>query len=406
MRCRYALTLLLGLLGAAYLPAPNAVGEELQQGSGFFDGAGHYKALQSGTSPSEMSPEALKAELKKHIVFDDHGSSREREGYERMLTRLMNSPTARQEARKFVEDGREITFSFADMTGTTIATVNGRKEVWGPRGVTHIREVPPGVQINKEFLDYDTDVGVGTFAHETFGHAVSASTLSGADALVNTCAITEEENARMIGWLVRTELGVPPEAEIWDYAANPDRSMQDLTMGHPYYALQLTTDEMQDPLPVYQERLDKVSELQANIPKRQQNLKNWTRIVDHFVNAHKMDEASFRNIRDSIANSSKALPNSEKMYADIKKALEQRISYLSTEKGKATLEVLRRGASSQFLKDRDAVILANRRKLDGLLAGQSAETTAPPPQAGQVTWEQLKEMLNKDRQDCQYGGVK
>lgn len=405
MKSRYALILVLGLLTAACCAAAPVFAQDTQ-GSGLFDGADMYKAAATNSSLANLTPAALKEELKKHIVFDDHGSARERAGYETLLSRLMDSPTGREEAKKFIQDDREITFSFVEMPGTTMAIADGRKSLWGTRGLTQMNRVPPDVKLNAAFLDYDMDTGVGTFAHETFGHAVDGCTLSGDDAKLNGYAVTEEENARIIGWLVRTELNMPPEAEIWAYAANPDVAMHNLAMAHPYYSLQLTTDEMQDPLPVYRARLALVDELLAGFPKREQNIKSWTVIIDHFINIHKMDKGSFKNILDGLESSRKALPNTKKTFTDIKTALTQRIAYFSGDEGRKELELLKKGSSSRFLAERDAVIMANREKLNGLLSGISTGATSPPPLAGQVTWDQLKEMLKKDRESCEFGGIK
>ncbi|KAF0126647.1 MAG: hypothetical protein FD189_884 [Elusimicrobia bacterium] len=400
---RYAVILFLGLFTAL---SSFAGGEEPERSSRLFDGAGTYAGATASPSAGAMDAETLKAELKKRITFDDHGSARERAGYEALLSRLLESPTARAEAEKFIQADLRIAFAFEEMDGTTIATVEGRKTVWGPRGVTYTSRVPPGVALNKAFLDHEQDVGVGTFAHETFGHAVSASSLSGDDAAANRYIVTEEENARLIGWLVRTELSVPPEDETWNYVANPEGSMRGLAMAHPYYSLQLTTDELRDPLSVYRERLVQAEELLASIPGRERNIEKWGRIVDHFINAHKMDQSSFRNIRDSLENSRKALPNTRKTYTDIRDILAQRIAYFSSEKGRAALELLRKSADAPFVAERDAAILANRQKLKDLLAGKTPESTRPPPMAGQVTWDQLRELLQADQKHCEFGGVK
>jgi hypothetical protein len=353
-----------------------------------------------------MDRETLREELKKRIDFDDHGNPAERAGYEALLSRLMESPTARAEAERFVKADHRIAFAFEKMDGTTIATVDGRQVVWGTRGVTRMNKVPPEVAVNSAFLEHDKDMGVGTFAHETFGHAASANSLSGGDAAANLFMITEEENARLIGWLVRTELSVPPESEIWAYASDPEDAMRKLAMAHPYYSLQLTTDELRDPVPVYRERLVLVEERIASIPAQEENVARWGRIVDHFVDKHKMEASTFRNIRDSLENSRKSLPNTKKTYTEIRDVLTKRTAYFLSDKGKAALELLRESASSPFVAERDAAIMENRRKLEDLLAGNTPESLKPPPMAGQVTWDQLREMRRQDLEHCEFGGVR
>lgn len=402
MKNKYLLILIAAFCAAAYPALARAEGQG--QASELFDGAGSYKALSTARSPSGMAPEVLKEELRARIAFNDHGSEKERYGYERLLTRLMESPTARREAEAFVRDDRRITFSFEDMPGSTVATVNGRKEVWGYRGSTYTNRVPPGVRVNSLFLDYQMDMGVETFAHETFGHAVSAGSLSGIDRSVNSYAVTEEENARIIGWLVGEELGAPTEQEVWNYAANPDKVLRNLAMADPVYAMMLTTREMADPLPVYRERLARAEELLLAIPEKEKKVMAWTVIVNHFVNEHKMDESSFRNIRDMLENSRKSLPDDKYTLQRIKGALTRRIDYLSSEEGKAALAILKKNASAGFLRERDAEILAYRSKLEGLLAGKTPQSSLPPPQTGQITMDQLMQMFRKDKaSSCRLG---
>ena len=405
MKNRYLLILLAAFFAAAYPVMSRAEGQE-QQGSELFDGSSRYKALPAGSPSATLSPEALKEELRDRIAFNDHGSAKERAGYERMLTRLMESPTARREAEEFVKGDFHITFSFVEMPSSMVATVNGKKEVWGDRGVTYTNRVPPEIRVNALFLDYDRDRGVETFAHETFGHAVSASTLKGEDRAINSFAVTEEENARIIGWLVGAELGSSTEQEVWNYAANPGETLRDLAMAHPVYAIKLTTQEMADPLPVYRERLAKAEELLQTIPGREKRLATWDKAVRHFVAEHKMEESSFRNVRDILENSHKSLPDFRATLLKIKDALNSRIAYFSSQEGQAGLAILKKGASAEFLRERDEEILAYRRKLEGLLDGKTPQSSQPPPQAGQLTWDQFKELLKKDAASCEFGGIK
>lgn len=405
LKRRYLLVLLAALFAAACPIVSASAGQE-QQGSELFDGAGNYGSLSETGASAGMPRETLKEALRQRIAFDDHGSEKERAGYERLLSKLMESPTARAEAEKFVNSDFQIKFSYVEMPSSYVASVNGRKEVRGDRGVTYTNKVPPEVQLNMSFLDCDVETGVETFAHETFGHSVSASTLTGENRSINRYAVTEEENARLIGWLVGAELRTPNDQEVWNYAANPDEAVGALAMVHPTYALKLTTSEMADPLPVYRERLAKAEELLANIPKQEGYVRDWDKIVDHFVKDHKIEESSFKSIRESLDNSRKSLPKRKQTLLKVKEALTERMAYFSSEEGKATLELLKKGSSAEFLRERDAEILANRKKLEGLLSGTTQQSSQPPPIAGQITWDQLKVMLEKDRESCEFGGVK
>lgn len=403
MRNKY-LPILIAAFCAAVCPAV-ALAEG--QGSELFDGAGRYQALEADAPRAALPPEELKRELRAHIDFRTRGTEKEQAGYERLLDRLMASPTARREAEEFVRQDQRITLSFEPMGNSMLATENGRTAVYGQRGSTFMNRVPPEVELNELFLDHDMDKAAETFAHEVFGHAVSAGTLRGEDRDVNGYAMSEEENAMVIGWLVGAELGSTPDQAAWEYAANPREAMGDMAMTNSIYALRLTSREMLDPLPVYRARVAKAEKLKLGVQEKEKMIATWITVVRHFVLDHGMDKAAFRDIANLLDNSRRALPDQRMNLHFVISALNGRIAYYSSEKGKAALELMKKNASAGFLRERDAEILAYRKKLEGLLAGKTLQASLPPPAAGQITFDQLKQMLKKDKESaCKLGEAK
>ena len=398
---RLFLLLALAPLAAATVPAravpyPEEASEE---GSVMFDGAGRYAKAASPRATAQDKAQLL-AEFKKHVVIDDHGVPAERAALDSMLARMMESPTAREIAVKFINEGARVAVSLEEIPGSTVVTVDGKKTFWGTRGYTLVNKDPPPVVMNKLYMHYDRDFGTGGLAHEMLGHAFESQRVSGDLGDVYRYNWDEEENARLIGWLVRTELDIKPEDEVWAYMQNPEDNMEALKMVAPAYSLKLTSSEMKDPVPVYKKRLDDADKALKRLIQRTKNCGNWSKVIDHFVNKHKMDPASFRTIRDDISNVLKDLPAGQENLKEIKEALQERLTYFSGAKGKNFLSKLAKESDNDYFKQKDAVIMERRERLSGLLLGKTQESFKTPPALGQITWDQLVELWESDRKSC------
>ena len=400
------LLLALAPLLAAAVPARavSSVEGAVEDGAVLFDGSGRYaKAVSPDAAPEDRA--RLLADFKKQVTINDHGNPAEREALDSMLARMMESPSAREVAARFIAADARVELTLEDIPGSTIATVDGKKTLWGTRGLTETNKVPPRVVLNKFFMQYDRDYGIGTLAHETLGHALEAQTSGdvGRAYLYNT---NEEENARMIGWLVRTELEVKPEPEIWQYMESPEANRESLKMASVYYALTLTSEEMKDPAPQYTKRLAAAEKSLKGLDGKVEKYEEWKKLLAHFVNDHKMDAASFQSRKDDIENALKAIPSSKKNFEGIKKALQGQLTFFGTENGKQYLAALAVASEDEYFRKKDAVILERRERLAGLLQGTTQASTAPPPPAGQITWAQFTELVKKDKESCPFGGPK
>ncbi len=405
-RAAFVLSAFLACLSSPRLAGGGSLDADSAESSVLFDGAAESRAKAVAPSPAGADRERLEAEFRKQIVIDDHGDPAERKALDSMISRLLESASARELAAKFIKEDAKIELSFEDIPGSVVATVEGRKTIWGTRGFTETTKNPPRVVLNKFFMQYERDFGVGTLAHETLGHAFEAQRAGGDLGGIYLFNTDEEESARLVGWLVRTELEVKPEAEIWNYLQSPEENRESLKMGSVYYALTLTSAEMKDPVPAYEKRISDADKALAQLNGRTENYEGWNRIVDHLVNKHKMDAASFQSRRDDIANALKAIPAGKERLSDIKAALRGRLAYFSTGEGKLYLDRLAKEADNDYFRQKDAVILERRERLSGLLLGTAPDTSPPPPLAGQITWQQLSELAKKDKDSCPFGGLK
>ncbi len=371
-----------------------------------FDGAARHRAKAGIPSPAAEDKERLASEFKKQLIINDHGNPAERASIDSMISRMMESATAREIAAQFIKEGAKASVSFEEMPGSTVVTEEGGKTFWGPRGGTYLDDVPPRVELNKLFLQYDGDTGIGTLAHELLGHALERQRGGGALRSVQYYNKDEEENARLVGWLVRTELGVRPADEIWAYLQNPDDYIESLKMQSPDYSTTLTSGEMRAPAPVYEKRLadaDKLLERLSAIPG---SCAIWSELIDHLVNKHEMASASFQTVRDEMDNTLRSIPAQQKRVEEIKDGLKRRLDYFTSPAGKKFLGELAKAPDNDYFKRKDAVIKERRARLENLLLGVTQESVKVPPLAGQVTWEELGELRKKEKVFCPFGGIK
>ena len=204
-------TIKLFLLAAfASLAAVNATAQGVpdlegsaEEGSVLFDGANPYARAVSPQATAQ-DKEDLLAEFKKHVIMDDHGVPAERTAMDAMLARMMESPTAREVAAKFIKADAKVKFSLEEMPGSAVETREGKKTIVGFRGHTLINDNPPSVVLNKLYMQPGVDGAEGTLAHEMLGHALERQLYGGGDDVIYQYNETEEENARLIGWSRRS----------------------------------------------------------------------------------------------------------------------------------------------------------------------------------------------------------
>ena len=367
------------------------------ESAALFDGAAKRQAMAGPLSAAAENRGLLTAELRKHITLNDHGSPAERAVLDSMVSRLLESATAREVAAQFINENAGVVVSLEEIPGSAMMVIDGKKTLQGGRGYTAYREVPPRVGLNKLFMQYERDSGVGTLAHEMLGHALERQRLGeNALAIANRFATSEEENARLIGWLTRTELGVKPEDEIWAYVENPAESMDSIKLISPAYAIKLTREEMKDPAAVYKSRLLEVDKKLEQLPKTAERYKLWLKMADHFVDVHKMDASSFRNIRAELNDMLEYLPTRHKDLLEVGGALITQLELILSNEGQPLLSLLEQAADSDYYKQREAIMKERLTRLEGLLIGQTQGSTPTPPEAGQLSWDQFMELAKKD----------
>jgi hypothetical protein len=395
---------------ALLLKAENLDGESAANAV-LFDGAAKYQVKAPASVPAEKNKALLAEELGKRVTLDDHGSPAEKAALESMILRMMDSPTARETAEEFIKEGAGAAISFEELPGVP-ATVNGQKIIMGARGQTWYQENPPRVVLNKNFMLYETEAGIGTLAHEMFGHVLEKKLAGTPDYIYNG---DEEENARLIGWLVDTELGVRPMDAIWEYVQNPEEFTESLNIMSADYAITLTSREMKDPAPVYTRRLAAVEKTWKKAGEKEKMYGLYPRWIAHFVTSHAMDPGSFSTVMDEVDGKADSLPGIRANLTEVKAVLSGKLAYFASGEGKAFLNKLAREADSDYFKQKDALVRERRKRLERLLSGKTQAGSRPPPAAGQISYDEFKELVKKDlncpfaatlKADMELSGVK
>lgn len=378
---------------------------DFAKNAALFDGVAKRPPKAAPPPPAAEDKERLTTEFKKRLTIDDHGSSEERAALDSMISKMMESATAREVVAKFIKEDAKAKLSLKEIAGSIVVTVGGNKTFWGPLGMTDHSENPPAVELNKLLMQYDRDLAPGTLAHELLGHAFERQRAGETLKIVQYYNTNEEENARLIGWLVNAELKVKTGDDTWAYMQNPEENIQAIKMMHPAYAIGLTTEEMKDPVPVYERLIADADKRSGLLRQKSKEYAGWSKVIDHFVNSHKMDPASFQAIRDDISNTLESIPAEQQTLETITATLRKYIASFSSAEGKMFLEKLAKESDSDYFNRKDAVIKERRKRLEGLLLTRTPNTSSPPPPVGQLTWQQFKELRETDKDSCPFGGI-
>lgn len=364
-----------------------------------FDGAGRYTGTAAAAGASAEGKAQLLAALKTKVTLDDRGNPAEGAALNSMLSRVLDSPTGRELAVKFLQEDARAVISFDIIPNTQVFEIKGKKTFWTSGGHAHTGENPPQVHLNSAYLEAKQEEAPGTLAHELFGHVLERKRSERYGVTdVYLYNQNEEANAGLIGWTVSAELGNKMDDNwAWIYMANPADYHARLKTNLAYYSGTLSAEEMKDPLPAYRDRLEQADALLLRLPVRKANDELWLRIIDHLVEIHKMIMDTFRSLKEELQAAIKSVPGNEERLNNIKKYLNELISKCAAEAGEPWLAGLERESENAYFKEMEKVLEERKKVLAGLMLGKTREGEQAPPIAGQVAWPQLKGMWAKDQ---------
>ncbi|MDD2805730.1 MAG: hypothetical protein PHV33_09255 [Elusimicrobiales bacterium] len=369
-----------------------------------FDGEGRYTGTAAAAGSSAEGKARLLEALKTRLVIHDRGVPAEGERLNALLSRVLDTPTGRQLAVEFLQEGARAEISFDIIPDTQVLEINGKKTFWTSGGHAHTTMKPPQVHLNEAYLQAKPEDAPITLAHELFGHTLErkrAERYGVQDSYI--FHQNEEANAGLVGWTVGAELGEKIDnGWAWIYMANPEDYHKRLKTNLAYYAGTLSTEEMKDPLPVYQERLAGTDALLLRLPVKKEQNEIWLRIIDHLVKLHKLVEETFKSLVEEIKGIIASIPGSEARLGEIRAYLKQLIEKCAGSSGQAWVASLKRESENEYFRERERVMDERAKALGTMMLGKTWESEQPPPRAGQVTWPQLKQLW-KDEQASNCG---
>lgn len=139
-KCRL-LTLALLIFSAAVRVRAEDLDASAQKGSAFFDGASRYAVASAQVPSPQLDKAGLLVELKKRVTINDRGVPAEGAALNAVLARMMDSPTARDLADKFIKEDAKAEVSFEEIPNTVIFDINSRKEFRTSGAATQTRPI-------------------------------------------------------------------------------------------------------------------------------------------------------------------------------------------------------------------------------------------------------------------------
>lgn len=350
--------------------------------------------------------QAALEQLKKLVTLDDHGDPAQKAALESGLATLMRSPTAVELAEQFVKIGKPAKISFEKTDrGGGVTEQNGVKMLQTSGGFMDARTGTPHVNLNVEYLQtspkYRDASIASTLGHELLGHGLVHYQATAAGAVdVNHVYRNDEAKAGLVGWLVDAELGTTlADPHMWNFLKSPEVYHDELHTNLPYYAGTFSLEEMKNPVETLRARRTKAQEeLKNNAQRRKQN-EGWRPVIDHFVTAHGVARDKFKSLGEEITASRAYYDQHEKNLKEIVAYVSAREKEYGTAEGKKEVERLAKAAETPYFQQAEKDVAALADRLRGLTRGRKPESWVPPPDPGQLTWDDLVAMMTKDKKE-------
>jgi len=328
---------------------------------------------ENGRAPAATDPAVLQSQLLLRLNFT--GNKAERVAYGEAVALILKSKTGREFAEKFVRE-------------RATADVN-IKEI-DNAGETDLSVEPPVVTLSKAYLKNDKNhsrvLMAGTLAHELFGHAYEVQRAKKAkfSETAHYHYRGDEVGARLIDWLVQTELtGTVADEDPQVYLDNPEAYHRSLLTRDPYYITTLSPLQMKDPATALRGRRKRVADDEAKTASDVKDMMEWTPILEHFIGAlHRVAKARLAPAEKELDDYLKWAAGRQKKLAACKEALERKLELWSSREGAPERAELRTAADSAYMKTLEAEVAGRAAALRKLRAaprrGPSSVLEMPP----------------------------
>ena len=316
--------------------------------------------------------------LWKQIAFDPALSVQDAASIRAVLVTALSTPTGRERAA-LVRGGRwrVLIFEHAD---------SGVQLEVDPIAVTF-----SNVLLAKGASPWLVDAA----AHEVLGHAVSSFQARRAGVLpVWLKSADNELGASLIGRIVEAEAGVDSGGMGQEDAAmaSTQAFCEGMWLGRAGFPMDLSPEETLAPAEALQRHLDFMAEKLQRYQTAQDDARTWLRYAAHFIFVHNVREERLKKIWDDAQDS--------EADADQRRTeLEQQgnILWFGLPEGLALRRKLAEPAAQRYLAAARAENLSLIERLRPLLAHKPrAAAPAPDFPKGQISWDELSAMREKD----------
>ena len=369
----------------------------------------------AGDAPKPANParDPLLSNLLKHVRLDDGGVPERREALMTAFRRMLQTPTARALAERFIADGIPAVVRFETFEGSRLYEVNGRKIFYAPRAFTEWKGDHVEVRMNLDYLgahaEFQEQDLPPTLAHELLGHGLWYSRAARENALqAFHHHDLNETNARLVGWLVDFELDQRfEESGAWSYLSDPAAFLNHLKLRLPYYALTWSTAELARPRETLEERSLAAKAKREQLRTQLANHSSWNGVIDHFVAHHAVAESRLTALRGYMAETAQSYQDEIGVMDALIAEVDATVGRMNAEPDHSSERYLQWAATHPLFADLRAETDAHTRRLQGQVSrtpaklgdeSQSAVQAREDHWRGQITFEQLVEMYRKDRE--------
>ena len=395
MENNFALSAALGRSGGEAVAVPGA-----DSSDGFFSG------LFAGKGGSAK----LGRRLLEKLEIDDHGNPAERRLLEKVVRRLMDSPTARRYTEDLLASGGRAKVSFEEVGGYRVVEEGGRRTFNGIFGETNFDGEIPHVRLNRQYLESDADFVMAhapkALGHELLGHVVYHAKAAVLDLVWPFRYYKDNETlSGLVEWIITAELGEKlSNGRMWQYLQSPDLYHRNLHVVAPFYAGTFDREEARDLEGTLLARRERVRREMRDGEEDARNWAHWKAIADHFALHHQASPQSLRTVRATI----EASLENRRLGAQELAAIDSYVQHLLDALGqpdwkKWAAGFLQSMSHAFFTQVEEEVASLTRHLRDLVERRQAAEPAAPaagpaPAEDGprQITFDELGKMYRDD----------
>jgi len=379
------------------------------------DGVGHGSILPSfGAAPA--APEAhaaLLPRLLERVTLDDGGAPERRAALVKAFERMLESPSARALAERFLADGASAVVRFEAFEGSRLYEANGRKIFYAPRAFTEWQDGRVVVRLNQDYLGTDPEFQhqdlPPTLAHELLGHGLwySRAVRENAFQAFHHHELNET-NARLVGWLVDFELDRRFEENgAWNYLQDPAGFLNHLKLRLTYYALTFSNSELARPIEALEARSAAAKEKRARLETELANHVSWNPVIDHFARHHGVAETRLRALRGYMADTEQSYKDEIAVMDALIAEVDATVGRMKAEPDRMSERYLQSAAAHPLFADLQRETQENGTRLLDLVRrtpaqpGDESEAAARRREdhwRGQLTFEEMVAMYRRDRE--------